>query len=197
VLSKEPEKRPDSAEAMIAELTRAKETAVVTSGVRASLVSGLESVLERSPRSVPPPPNPQTPATLTHDTLSLPAGVPRKSRRWFALIVGVVLLVGAIVAVLGFAATSRRAATTPVATVPVLPPPPAVPPVVTASATATTAPAPVRSAPAASSVAPIIPTVAATALPHPEPTRPERAPRPTRTGPRPAGTSSVGYGYLE
>src|SRR6202044_1734213 len=55
VLSKEPEKRPDNAEAMIAELTRVKETAVVTSGVRASLVSGMEAVLDRSPRSVPPP----------------------------------------------------------------------------------------------------------------------------------------------
>jgi serine/threonine-protein kinase len=55
VLSKEPDRRPDSADAFIADLVRATETAVITSGVRASLERGLDAVLDRS-RSVPPPP---------------------------------------------------------------------------------------------------------------------------------------------
>ena len=203
VLSKEPEKRPDSAEAMVAELTRVKETAVVTSGVRASLVSGLENVLERSPRSVPPPAaSAAGPTVPTNDTLSVPAGVPPKSRRWMVPAIALGLLTAVAVAILVFAsASSRTPPSAHPATVAAQPPPPAPPATTTVaatpSATAVPAPPPAKSAaPPPSSAVLVIPTVAATALPRPEPTRPERT-RPTRAGSKPAGTSSVGYGYLE
>jgi serine/threonine-protein kinase len=197
VLSKEAEKRPDSAEAMVAELTRVKETAVVTSGVRASLVSGLENVLDRSPRSVPPAPLITSPATAPNDTLSVPAGVPTRSRRWLVPVVAGGLLVVALVAALAVIAGQRGSAA-PAASVSSPPPPTAraAQPPVTAATTVAPAPSPAR-APAPTGATPIIPTVAATALPHPEPTKPERAPRPVHPGSKPAGTSSVGYGYLE
>jgi serine/threonine-protein kinase len=196
LLSKEPEKRPDNAEAMIAELTRVKEAAVVTSGVRASLASGLEMVLEGVPRSVPPPPlAPQTASELAHDTLSVAAGLPSRSRRWVMPVVGLALLVVLGGAILFYAAASWRTpaasapsaqALRPSATVPAATPPP---PPAASTARATPAPSPTE---------PNIPTMAASALPlpHPDPTQPERKGRPPR-GSRPAGTSSVGYGYLE
>jgi serine/threonine-protein kinase len=199
VLSKEPEKRPDSAEAMVAELTRLKEAAVVTSGVRASLVSGLEHVLDRSPRSVPPPPLTASPASVPNDTLSVPAGVPTRSRSWLVPVVACGLLVAALVAGLAVVAGSRGSAA-PAASVSAAPPPPAVKaagPSATTGATLGPSVSPARAPAATSSATPIIPTVAATALPHPEPTKPERSPRPAHAGSKPAGTSSVGYGYLE
>jgi serine/threonine-protein kinase len=217
VLSKEPEKRPDSADAMIAELTRARESGVVNSGVRASLVTGLEAVLDRSPRSVPPPPAaPVTAAALAHDTLSVPAGLPPRSRRWVVPAVGLGLL-GLVAAVILVVAGSTRRDTSAAAAPATSRPAPtasaanaasgALPTSTVAAASTTTAvppPAPKPSATVAQTAA--IPTVAATALPRPEPTRPERSERPERTerpargrpaGSKPAGTSSVGYGYLE
>ncbi|MDP9151865.1 MAG: serine/threonine protein kinase, partial [Myxococcota bacterium] len=80
VLSKEPEGRPDSADAMMAELLRAKECSVMTSGVRASLASGLDALLERPRKSLPAPP-PSAPAARANDTLTTPAGVASRSRR--------------------------------------------------------------------------------------------------------------------
>jgi serine/threonine-protein kinase len=197
VLSKEPEKRPDNAEAMIAELNRVKESAVVTSGVRASLASGLEMVLEGVPRSVPPPPT--TPGTLAHDTLSAAAGLPSRSRRWLMPVLGVAVLGAVAAAILFYASASWR---TPQAA----PPPPSAAAVRPSVAAAAPVPPPPAStaktvASAPSPAQPNIPTMAASALPlpHPEPTAthaPERGGRP-RSGSKPAGTSSVGYGYLE
>jgi serine/threonine-protein kinase len=201
LLSKEPEKRPDSAEAMIAELTRVKEIAVVTSGVRASIANGLELVLDRSPRSVPPPPAAPTPSALAQDTLSVPAGLPPKSRRWLVPTLLLGFLTASAVTVLVVAsgwwrspASASAGATRPSATAALSAPLAAT----TVAAAATTGSASAR--PSAVPTAPtlLIPTVAASALPlpHPDPTRPERNGRP-RQGSRPAGTSSVGYGYLE
>jgi serine/threonine protein kinase len=219
VLSKEPEKRPDSAEALVAELTRVKESVVVNSGVRASLANGLEALLDGSagsPRSVPPPPTvpPTTPSLLTHDTLSVPLGVPPRSRRWVVPMVLVGVLAAAAVAVLALAGASRRteAAPAPSATsartamaAQPSPPPAATSPVApattTAPAGASMTPPAASSAvgkPAPASTTLVIPTVAATALPRTEPTRNERPPRTNRpAGTKPAGTSSAGYGYLE
>jgi serine/threonine-protein kinase len=195
VLSKEPEKRPDNAEAMIAELTRAKESAVVTSGVRASLASSLETVLDGVPRSVPPPPGPLTASALAHDTLSVAAGLPSRSRRWVMPVLGLAILAALGAAILFYASASWR---TPAA----IPAPsalavrPTVSPPATASAPAAATVA--KTPPPPTATESIIPTMAASALPlpHPEPTRPERNGRP-RPGSKPAGTSSVGYGYLE
>jgi serine/threonine-protein kinase len=204
LLSKEPEKRPDNAEAMIAELTRVKESAVVTSGVRASMASSLEMVMEGgSPRSVPPPPVPPTmPSLQAHDTLSVPAGVPSRSSRWILPLLGLVIVALLAGVILVYASASSRSTATPAPSA-----------VATASATApaTTAPPPASTTakvtPTAppTPVGPNIPTLAASALPlagsappsHPEATTPPgRGGRP-RPGSRPAGTSSVGYGYLE
>jgi serine/threonine-protein kinase len=249
VLSKEPERRPDSADAFIAELTRAKESAVVTSGIRASLDAGLEAVLDRVPRSsrsILPPPMTETPAGWeqrpsasmevagrpssssspfppaepfdTQRMASLaPSGgtlnVPglRRPRWWAATIaiLSVSALVGVTLALTGrlptFAATANRAATMP----PVAPHPNLAPPSMpypSAAAPSTVAsPSPSLSSgsrPASSASSPMttsstaIPTIAASALPRSEPTRQERSPR-ARPPTRAAGTSSVGYGYLE
>ena len=192
VLSKEPEKRPDSAEAMIAELTRVKESAVVTSGVRASLVNGTESLLEGAPNSLPPA-APTMPSALgVNDTLGVPLTLPQRSPRWLVPALGAALLV-AILAVIFFATAAWRSSPAPVVAATPLPAPPPPTATVTATATATAGAAPTATA-ATSSIL-VIPTVAATALPHPEPTSPRGGhPRP---GSKPAGTSSVGYGYLE
>jgi serine/threonine-protein kinase len=194
LLSKEPEKRPDNAEAMIAELTRVKESAVVTSGVRASLASGLEMVLEGVPRSVPPPAAPLTASALANDTLSVPAGLPSRSRRWLIPVLGLAILATLAAAVLFYASASWR--TPPVA----VPSAVATRPPVTAPATTSpppTATTTAKASPAPSPTEPIIPTMAASALPHPEPTHPEPRNGHPRPGSKPAGTSSVGYGYLE
>jgi serine/threonine-protein kinase len=217
VLSKEAEKRPDSAEALIAELTRVKESVVVTSGVRASLANGLEALLEGSaaaPRSVPPPPAvpPTTPSLLAHDTLSVPLGVPPRSRRWVVPVVLIGVLAAAAVAVLAIVGGSRRteaapsAGTTSARTVvaaqpspPSLATSPAAPTTATATTSASVPSATTPSAkPAPTPSTLVIPTVAATALPRTEPPRNERPPRNNRpSGTKPAGAPSAGYGYLE
>ncbi|HEX8796381.1 MAG TPA: serine/threonine-protein kinase [Polyangiaceae bacterium] len=214
VLSKDPDKRPESAEALTAELTRVKETAVVTSGVRASL-SGLESLLEGvKAKSVPPPPATQTPSALTHDTLSVAQALLKsRQRRWLVPAAAFGVLASLAVLLLVLASGSGKpargnpavSAATTAPTPPAPPPPPVAPVTATAQATADTPPAPTST----------IPTIAATALPHPEAstppatTRPERPGRPPRRGggggggggsasrPAPTSTSSVGYGYLE
>jgi serine/threonine protein kinase len=200
VLSKEPEKRPQTADALAAELSRInKDGAVVTSGVRASLSGGVELTVDRG-RSVPPLP----PASaLTYDTLSAPAGLPPPSRRWIiaAAAIGVVALVATIAIASGF----HRGA--PSATAPTWK---------SAPATAEMASVPTAfslpSAPAASVPSKILTTAAGggpTSLPisaRPDPSHPESKPE-RRTqkpaahlpsaGSKPASTSSVGYGYLE
>jgi len=209
VLSKDPDARPESADALIAELTRvkeaAKEAAVVTSGVRQSIANGLDALLER-PKSVPPPA--PTPIGLTNDTLSAPAGVPSRGKRWVLAAGAAVVLVAAVVALVALVSPSRTAAhagagTASASAAP--PPPPAAEAL--PSAAGPMPAAPVRAAPPTTRV---IPTIPASALPRPEPARPERPERPERPGrparparpssgsaSKPAGTSSVGYGYLE
>jgi serine/threonine-protein kinase len=194
VLSKDADKRPDSAEALVAELTKAKEAAVVTSGVRASLAGPLEEVLE-GPRSLPPG-APLTPASNINDTLSAPAGVPSRGRRWIAPVAAVVLMAGVAMGVVAYASSTRK-------------PPPgpegARPPSTGATVVAAAPPPPPATTAAPAPVAPssTIPSIAASALPKPEPGSSGPDVRPPRRGgkgggaPRPAGSSSVGYGYLE
>ena len=193
VMSKDPDKRPDNAEAFIAELTRAKEATVVTSGVRASLAGPVDGVI---PQSVPPPGVPPAPpsAPFTNDTFSAEAGLPSRSRRWIVPVVVMGTLAAAAIGAILAAGSSRHA---PAPTATTAAPTASAPP----QATATTASIP--------TVEPTstIPTMAASALPRSDPTaaaapdRPDRPPRPPRKGrggpPSPAGTSSVGYGYLE
>jgi serine/threonine protein kinase len=218
VLSKEPDKRPQSAEALIAELTRVREAAMgATSGVRASVDSAaLEAVA--SDRGIPllavaaTIPIQAASPSRANDSLAgaEPAGLPspRFSR---VLVVAAVLAFSALVALAIVVFTSARgpigetgmhapsAARAPATTVPAaqpsalpssqIPPPP---PATVAAPTST------------------IPTIAASALPkfdpHSDPTPP--APGPTHTGhaqggkpgggSRPAGTASNGhYGYIE
>ncbi len=205
VMSKDPDKRPDNAEALVAELTRAKEAAVVTSGVRASLAGPLGSPLETAlakPGSVPPPPPglpvaPLTPASFSNDTLSGPAGVPSPRRRWAAPAAAIAVMLAAAIGVIIYASSSHHA------------PADAAPAAVSKPPAATTAVAAIPPPPPATAAAPTstIPSIAASALPTlsnsaPEP--PATSSPPTKRGKRsggggsrPAGTSSVGYGYLE
>jgi eukaryotic-like serine/threonine-protein kinase len=199
VLSKEPEKRPDNAEVMIAELNRVRDSAVVTSGVRASLGSGLEAVLARSPPSVRPRASPvATPLPAVPEVsegFGVASGLAPAPRRWAVPVLGVALL-AAVLAAVFFATGPWRG----VSALPAAPPGTAAPPTAlpTTTAPAVAIPIPAPTAPAALKTphAPIIPTVAASSLPRSEPTRAERVGRP-RAGPKTVGTSSVGYGYLE
>jgi serine/threonine protein kinase len=201
VLSKEPEKRPDNAEAMIAELIRVRESAIGT-GLASSPVDGMEAVLEGSPRSVSPHAIPaptdrlesrsqSLPPSGANDTLGGRVG-PASSTRWLVPALGVSLL-AALVAVAFFAIASWRARTLPAVPALAVRPPPTAPVMSTSAAPAV--PAATAAVPA---TAPSIPTVAASSLPHPEPPHPERSSRPPpRVGSKPTGSSSVGYGYLE
>jgi serine/threonine-protein kinase len=191
VLSKDADKRPDNAEALIAELTRAREAAVVTSGVRASLAGPVDGVLEPAPSAAPVAP--PTPASFTNDTLSAPAGMPSPMRRWAAPAIAIALMMAVAAFVFVYASNARKApaaqvptATTATVAVTVAPPPPP-------AATTTTVAAPSST----------IPSIAATALPKTDPgpsgpdVRPPRRGGRPGGGARPAGSSSVGYGYLE
>jgi eukaryotic-like serine/threonine-protein kinase len=199
VLSKEPEKRPDNAEVMIAELMRVKDSAVATSGVRVSLVNGTEGLLDRSHHSIPAPaPAVATPLPLApgaNETLGVPTGVAQGSRRWVVPVLGVALL-AALIAMVFFAMGAWHAtpAAAPATTALSTPPAPELP--TTLKPTATPSPTVTAMAPVSTMPVRIIPTVAASALPRPEAAHPERSGHP-HAGTKPAGTSSVGYGYLE
>jgi serine/threonine protein kinase len=196
ILSKDPDNRPDSADVLIQELTRAKESAVVTSGVRASLASGLE-VLGDKPRSVPPPP--MGTAAPSNETLSGAAGLPSPARRWLVPTLAIAGLAVLGVLMLVLSGASRHPGT-PAASAPSAP-------ATTAIATTPLAPPVASSArPVALVVAPssTIPTLAASALPRSDPPPPDRPARPWKRGagagtaaPKPAGSNPVGYGYLE
>jgi serine/threonine-protein kinase len=208
VLSKEPEKRPESADVLVAELARVRESAAATSGVRTSLTGGLEVPLEKAKSFPPPPPDN---SALVHDTFSLQIVRERRSRR--AMLVGAVLFVGAAVAAsigvvtmqrfrAAAAATRLSTAAAPSSSTAGAPPPPqvwaAAPPVPPAP---TTPPVSTRS-PAPPSATTNAPTSGATQptreSPRPErPTRPARPPAVSNGTSKPPGTSSVGYGYLE
>jgi eukaryotic-like serine/threonine-protein kinase len=188
LLSKEPEKRPQMADVLIAELTRAKESAAGTSGVRSSIADGPEAAFHRS-KSMP------TASALTYDTLSVPAGLPSSSRR--RVITAGAVGVLAMLATAAIASEFRRTPSRPpVETVDVasLQSHPSViaagPPVVLPS-----------SAPPQPSVMPPASAGTQPDVPRPE-SRPSerRIPHPTHApsaAQRPAGAPSVGYGYLE
>jgi serine/threonine-protein kinase len=185
ILSKEPEKRPQTADALMTELARVKEVAVLTSGMRTSL--GIDSSLER--RSVPP--MKATTSALTYDTLSVPAGLPSPSRRRFIAgsAIGVMALLGVILVVSGFLRPAARATSAPTAAIAPSTP---IPPAPVSAQAPTPPPQPIK--PPASST----PASPASSLVHPELSRPEhRALRPRPGTPKPGGSSSVGYGYLE
>jgi serine/threonine-protein kinase len=207
VLSKEPEKRPESADALAAELTRLKEALGVTSGIRSSVTGGLDVPLEPA-RSYPAPAL-APPSSLTHDTFSLRVRPPRRSRLGMYVAAAVLLgALGATVALHRFRAAALTHATTPEAhpadatTVvrTLLPPVPAPSPQTPSVPTASAATQPTASA--RTSAPPSPPTGTARAE-SPRTERPERAPRAPRTPTvssgtsKPPGTSSVGYGYLE
>jgi serine/threonine-protein kinase len=207
VLSKEPEKRPESADVLISELARVRDTAAVTSGVRTSLTGGLDLALERS-KSNPPPP--ADTSALVHDTFSLQIVRERRSRRAVYLVALFLVAAACAATICAFALERFRAAaaatrlvaapSAPSATV--APPPP--PPVVAA---APPAPPPVMPVPSAKAPGPTFagnpsPTSPAVAPPREapradRPARPARPPAAANGTSKPAGTSSVGYGYLE
>jgi eukaryotic-like serine/threonine-protein kinase len=199
VLSKEPEKRPDNAEVMIAELHRVMDGAVATSGVRASLGTGVEAVLERSPASVPPRPSPvATPlptASPANHTLGVETGpASSSSKQWWVL--GMALL-AVLLAVLFFVVGPWRLVPASTrAPAELAAPSPRAWPATEPSAAATAAPIATASVSVPVSPARAIPSVAASALPHSEPARAEHVGRP-RAGSKAVTNSSVGYGYLE
>ena len=201
VLSKEPEKRPQTADALISELARVKESAVLTSGVRASLAPSQEAIVDKG-RSVPPA---APPSALTYDTLGVPARLPTSSHRGLILAgaTAVVALVGTIVvaSVLHVPAPEPASVTSSIAPAPtfaaIAPQPAAtapsalLPPALAAAA----APPPRASSPSAAAAPP--PPNSAARIDAPRPDRRVQRARPPATTSKPAGTSSVGYGYLE
>jgi serine/threonine protein kinase len=81
VLSKEPEKRPQSAEAMMAEIARAWESTMPwMSGVQASLASGGIAAVEGSRPASRSSGGPPSGASFANDTLSTTTVVPSSSR---------------------------------------------------------------------------------------------------------------------
>jgi eukaryotic-like serine/threonine-protein kinase len=201
ILSKEPEKRPQTADALVAELTRIRDGAAVTSGVRTSLGVGQESILARS-KSVPPPP--LTVGAATYDTLSLPAGLPSAPRRRVmvaAALFGLVAIVAAAAFLWSGWSGSRPAAVSPgqpaartdTTPVQVPPPPPREPPTVPSTPPP---PAPRTTAKSASSAPGAAASASSSRL---DPSRTDRHPPHARAAGSSAkpGASSVGYGYLE
>jgi serine/threonine-protein kinase len=197
VLSKEPEKRPQTADAMATELTRLKEAAAASSGVRASLSHGLDGILDKT-KSVPPPLAPSS--GHTYDTLSVPADVRRASLRWAFILgaVGIAALIATVVIASGIPRPSAPASATNLLTKDVVDHRSLLssPPLVVATASAPSGPGvPTPSA--------TVSTSPGNSLLRPELARPDNrperhAPRPPRPPQsKPAATSSVGYGYLE
>ncbi len=208
VLSKEPEGRPDSADAMMTELLRARECSVMTSGVRASLASGLDALLERPRKSVPAPPA-LSAATQANDTFTTPPGLPSRSRRRVvaiaALVAGAIALAsaGVVAGVVGSTwrtalpfsvpASVARAAATLAHDAQVT----ATPPPVSSSLAA---PSPRMPTPPATDAPPLVVAVPGSraAIPGASGQDVRRAhPARPATGAKPTGSSSVGYGYLE
>jgi len=185
VLAKEPEKRPDRAEAFASELARVRASAAGTSGVRATLESGHE-VLVGKAASIPP--SPETADALASETLSAPAETARTSRRWAVPVAAAVVL--ALVA-LGVAVLGPRGRPTAPSSPPLAAPAAPIPTSVDLPAGPSTSPAP-GVAEAATTAAP--PAVSPGTAP-----RTDLRPRPARASvtPKAAGSASVGYGYLE
>jgi serine/threonine protein kinase len=190
VLSKDPANRPQTADAMSAELERAQETALsITSGIRASL-------------SGPPEALQETPAAAANETLSDARGIPSRSgRRWVVpAILGAVAAIGIVVVAMSVLDRNAARAVIPRVT---MSPSPALP-------------SAVDSASAPVTVEPATPATTKTPDVHPSgPTGPHMAaaagePRPAASSrhhtvgparppgaPTPGASASVGYGYLE
>jgi serine/threonine protein kinase len=199
VLSKDPANRPQTADAMSAELERVQETALsITSGIRVS-ISGTN---ETAPESSQP---------LANETLNDARVVMRRpGGRWIVpAILAAVAAVGIAVVTMGVVDRHEARAVIPQVT---MTPPPATPPAPEPASTASSissTPAVTGAAEVASSVAPRASDV------HPlNPTAPRLMATPGEVRPvpshrhavgpsRPPGTaapgasSSVGYGYLE
>jgi serine/threonine protein kinase len=217
VLSKEPEKRPQSAEAMMAEIARAWESAMPwMSGVQASLASGGIATVDGSRLASRSSGAPPSGASFASDTLSTTTVVPSSSRR--GRLVVATLAFGAIaLGALALGGALRRPVTTSAAATPASSlsrPSPTQPGITAGSIPA--APSPDGTSPAlpgrgqtldgTSPAAPggqtlsnKIVEVPASALPRLESHQPRPArPRPMpATNTKPPPVSSVGYGYLE
>ncbi len=202
VLSKEPGHRPQTADAMAAELSRARESALsVTSGVRASLPVPPDVKVEEAGRAAS--------ASETFDEEE--RALPRSKGRWLVPIVALLAAAAAIgvgmrffhdpeVAPAAAAALAPRPAAVeaPSATAGPSEPSPTGP---TSAEKALPPPPPMRAtdlhiAPPSGRTVPTAPSSAADA--HPPPRHHAAAPAPKGNGaPASAPSSSVGYGYLE
>ena len=197
LLSKEPEKRPQTADALVAELTRIRDGAVLSSGVRSSVDAAQQSS-RGGARALSRPSPARTPCAF--DTLSVPAGVPSRRKRG-AFYAATVLAVAAAIAAAGMYLRGSRAAPAPAAAwVPMAepapanaPPPPAALAEAPAPNLAATAQKPSGKSPPAASPVSSTPTKLDTA--HPE--RHTVRPRPQGASTARPVPSSVGYGYLE
>jgi len=191
VLCKEPDGRPATADALSAELTRARESSAASSGVRATVrdgVPGVGAVQTPLPRSAP-----ATPDALTSDTLSAPVAGGSKRRPWTVRVgvaSGIVVSLAALAVVLFLPRRPAVSVSKPHAT---------------ASAAQSTEPlfpsAPSAGVPATAwlEVPSVSPSASSRSSPHPPAhpdVRPPRTGRPAGTS-RPVGSASVGYGYLE
>jgi eukaryotic-like serine/threonine-protein kinase len=196
-LSKEPEKRPQSAEAMSGELARASDNAkAVTSVVRSSPSSSFSPMmLEADPALL------ALDGSLANDSPAAAAMEPRRpsTRRWVIAGALVLAAAAAVTVLLGspFGA-ARRAAATPTEA-----PSADVPTVANAAVPPTTAPAPSTTPQAISAHgfgAPAASAPAVTGAASASELRPGHAARP-RPSTKPIGSSPVGppvgYGYLE
>jgi serine/threonine-protein kinase len=201
LLSKDPDGRPESAEALIDELVHLQGAGASSSGVRQSM--GIESLRANSPPPVAfAPLAPHAGAT---DTLSaLPVGLRSRPRKWLLAGVAAVAMAFAAIALTATTSERPRASGAPgnVSNASAAAPRP--------SAQAAPSPSPARSSESAPSPASSIPTIAASALPKAEPPHPEkqsRTARPSNTAgaaataaPKPTPTATAGktgYGYLE
>jgi eukaryotic-like serine/threonine-protein kinase len=199
VLSKDPAHRPESADAMAAELGRALESSLsATSGVRASISSAFEA--KAAPLTTPT-------AEATLDDAQASLSLPKRSRtRWVVGAVAVSILAIAILAS-WTVGRGRGAASVDLPPAPVAVP--AIKPVETAPAAP---PTPVEAAPIVTSIKPSEPHPPSPTVSHPVTSgeaRPaasarhratggaSRPPGPSAGAAAPASTGSVGYGYLE
>jgi serine/threonine-protein kinase len=197
LLSKEPEKRPQTADALVAELTRIRDGAVLSSGVRSSVDAAQQS--SRAGARAQQSPLPGSNA-VAFDTLSVPAGVPSRRKRGVVLVLAGLAIAGAIAAAAVYLHASRAAPAPAAAWVPMAEPSPAnapPPPAAIAEAPAPNLPPsaakPVGKAP--STPPPISSTPTRLDNAHPE--RHTARPRPPAASTAKPGPSSVGYGYLE
>jgi eukaryotic-like serine/threonine-protein kinase len=197
ILSKDPAKRPQTADAMSIELARARESALsVTSGIRASLSGAIEAkhdVVAVSP---------------ANDTLDAPHAsehLPAQSRGRGALAVALVLALAGSAAFLVKRAQERPAPTRTIPAV-LIEPLPTPAPMPSPIARPEPAPTPVASAASASprdshAPAPMSPHIASAPSVEPRPlsSAHRRGPSPKPAGGPPVAgpASSVGYGYLE